>query len=130
MSETTNNFQSIVGAMLMQHQSILDILSKGQETSARVNRAVVKAVTTCGCISIQASKINMPENATLYDLKQLFSSHIQGSLCANCKDVIEAEIGKELFYLTSLINTLGLSLNDIVEKESAKLNTLGIYNLL
>ncbi|ADY54665.1 hypothetical protein Sgly_0298 [Syntrophobotulus glycolicus DSM 8271] len=130
MSDTTNHFQSIVAAMLLQHQSVLDILSKGQETSSKVNRAVVKAVTTCGCISIHASKITIPENATLYDLKQLLNNHIQGSLCENCRDVIEAELGKELFYLTALINTLGLSLSDILEKETAKLNTLGIYNLV
>ncbi len=130
MSDTTNNFQNIVSEMLLQHQSILDIISKGQETSARVNRAVVKSITTCGCLSVHASKVVIPENATLADLKHLLSNHIEGSLCENCRDVIESELGKELFYLTALINTLGLSLNDILEKESGKLNTLGIYNLL
>lgn len=130
MSDTTDNFQNIVGEMLLQHQSILDIISKGQETSARVNRAVIKAVTNCGCISINASKVIIPDNATLADLKHLLNNHIEGSLCENCRDVIESELGKELFYLTALINTLGLSLNDILEKETDKLKTLGIYNLL
>jgi hypothetical protein len=129
VSDINNNFQDIVDSMLLQHQSILDIISKGQETSARVNRAVVKAVTNCGCISVDASKSSIPENATLSDLKHLLSSHVKGSLCSNCRDVIESELGKQLFYITALLNTLGLSLNEIMENEAAKLNTLGIYNL-
>lgn len=129
MSPNNDNFQKIVDSMLIQHQSILDILSKGQEASARVNRAVVKSVTSCGCISVEARKNIIPEDATLADLKFILSNHMKGALCPNCREIIESELGKELFYITALANTLGLSINEILDKEKAKLKTLTVYNL-
>ncbi|MGI6451096.1 MAG: DUF1573 domain-containing protein [Desulfitobacteriia bacterium] len=129
MSPNIDEFQEIVDSMLIQHQSILDILSKGQEASARVNRAVVKSVTSCGCISIEAERNAIPEDATLADLKYILSNHLQGELCPNCRDIIESELGKQLFYITALVNTLGFSLSDILKREEANLKTLTIYNL-
>jgi len=129
MSSTNDNFQKIVDSMLIQHQSILDILSKGQEASARVNRAVVKSITSCGCISVDAKKHNIPEEATLADLKYIFNSHLKGVLCASCRDIIEAELGNQFFYIAALANTLGLSINEILEKEQQNLKTLTVYNL-
>ncbi|MFA6808338.1 MAG: DUF1573 domain-containing protein [Eubacteriales bacterium] len=129
MTQTNDKFQETVDSMLIQHQSILDILSKCQETSARTNRAVVKAVTNCGCLSINAHKQVIPEDATLTNLKDILDSHLTGTLCESCREVIETELGKQLFYLAALSNTLGLSLNDIINKENGKLNTLTVYNL-
>lgn len=129
MCPTIEEFQDLVDDMLIQHQSILDILSKGQEASARVNRAVVKSVTSCGCISVIARKNVIPEDATLADLKHILSSHLQGNLCPACREIIAAELGKQLFYITALANTLGFSLEDILEREKANLTTLTIYNL-
>lgn len=129
MSPTNDSFQKIVDSMLIQHQSILDILSKGQEASARVNRAVVKSVTSCGCIAVDAQKYTIPEEATLADLKFIFNSHLNGELCPNCQDIIETELGKQFFYIAALANTLGLSINKILEKEQEKLKTLTVFNL-
>lgn len=129
MSPANEEFQKIVDSMLIQHQSILDILSKGQEASARVNRAVTKSVTSCGCLSVEAKKDEIPQDATLADLKHLLNSHVKGGLCPNCHDIVEAEIGKQLFYIAALANVLGLSISDILEKETSKLNTLTIYSL-
>lgn len=129
MSPTNDNFQKTVDSMLIQHQSILDILSKGQEASARVNRAVVKSVTTCGCIAVDAQKKSIPEEATLADLKFIFNSHLKGVICPNCREIIETELGKQFFYIAALANTLGLSINEIFEKELEKLKTLTIFNL-
>ncbi len=64
MEQLTDQFQSTVRSMLIRHQSILDILSKGQETSARVNRAVVKSATNCGCHSVNAHKKPLPSTAS------------------------------------------------------------------
>ena len=36
MEQLTEQFQSTVKSLLIRHQSILDILSKGQESSGRV----------------------------------------------------------------------------------------------
>lgn len=129
MEELTDRYQSIVKSLLIRHQSILDILSKGQEASARVNRAVVKSVTSCGCQAVDARKKNLPEDAGFRDLKELLNSQLEGNLCENCKDIIETELGKQLFYITALANTLDISLKEVIEKEEKKLSTLTIFNL-
>ncbi|MDR1603565.1 MAG: DUF1573 domain-containing protein [Gracilibacteraceae bacterium] len=123
------DFQKTVEATLIQHQSIVDILSKGQEASAKVNRAVTKAVTKCGCLEIHAVRPEIPPDATLSDLKQLLHHHLSGELCADCREMIEAELGKQVFYLAALCNALGLSVQDILAREQDKLNTLTIFNL-
>ncbi|NBJ16949.1 MAG: DUF1573 domain-containing protein [Dehalobacter sp. 4CP] len=128
MSPINNDFQETVDAMLIRHQSILDILSKGQEASSRVNRAITKAVTSCGCVSVDAHKSLIPENATISDLKFLLNSHLEGNLCSNCREVVETELGNQLFYISALANILGLSVNGILEKEESRLKTLTVFN--
>jgi len=51
-----DNFQNDVNESLLRHKSILDIITKYSESSSRVNRALAKAVTKCGCIKISAKK--------------------------------------------------------------------------
>lgn len=122
-------FQRKVSQFLIRHQSILDLLTKAQESNARLNRAVVKAVTNCGCIQVQAEKKSIPPEASLSDLKNLLDSHIRGELCPNCREVIESEMGKNLFYLTALCSTLDIELSQVLEQERQKITTLGIFNL-
>lgn len=129
MSTTIANFQKTVDEMLIQHQSILDILTKSQEASARVNRAVVKSITACGCISVDAHKTPIPDTATLADLRYILNSNLKGTLCSNCREIIETELGKQLFYITALTNTFDLSVNDILKKEEERLKTLTVFNL-
>jgi len=129
MEQLTDQFQSTVKSLLIRHQSILDILSKGQETSARVNRAVVKSVTSCGCHSVNANKKPVPPDASLADLKDLLNSQLEGFICDNCRDIIEAELGKQLFYIAALSNALDISLTDVLFQEHKKLQTLTIFNL-
>jgi len=123
-----DEFQNTVSELLIRHQSILDVLSKSQEASARINRAVVKAVTSCGCLKINAEKKSLPAEASLDDLKTLLESHLNGSLCENCKGIVESEIGRSLFYSAALCNLLDLNLYDIFIKEHKKLSTLRIFN--
>ena len=129
MDELTDRYQKLVDSLLIRHQSILDILTKGQETSARVNRAVVKSVTTCGCLAVKAEKPSIPKDATLSDLKQLLNSQLEGELCENCRDIIITELGKQLFYIAALANTLNISLKDVLAQEEQRLTTLTIFNL-
>ncbi len=129
MEQLTDQFQSTVKSLLIRHQSILDILSKGQETSARVNRAVVKSVTSCGCHAVNANKKPVPPDASLADLKELLNSQLEGFICDNCRDIIEAELGKQLFYIAALSNALDISLTDVLFQEHKKLQTLTIFNL-
>lgn len=124
-----DHFQDSVGELLIRHKSILDILTKYQESQARVNRAVVKSVTSCGCIEINSKKQNFNDNVAYPDLKNYMDTHLSGNLCANCRDVIEKELGNNLFYVAALCNVLDISMYDVLLKEYEKMNTLGIYNL-
>lgn len=125
-----DEFQNTVSELLIRHQSILDILTKSQEASARVNRAVVKAVTNCGCVTIEATKKKdcLPDDASIEDFKGLFETHLRGELCPNCIEILEDEIGRSLFYLAGLCNALNLNLYDIFIKEHKKLSTLRVFN--
>lgn len=122
-------FQQTVANFLLRHQSILDILSKSQEANSRVNRAITKAVTTCGCLKVSAGKQPLTPEASISDLKNLFSTHLEGTLCENCRDIIINEIGRSLFYYTALCNTLDLNLQEVLEKENKKISTLGRFNM-
>lgn len=124
-----DHFQDSVGELLVRHKSILDVLTKFQESQSRVNRAVVKAVTTCGCIEINSKKQNYSEEISLQDLKNYMDTHLKGNLCPNCRDVIEKELGNNLFYVAALCNELDISMYDVLLKEYEKMQTLGIYNL-
>ena len=126
---TCQCFQENVQENLVRHFSILDIASKFQETNARVSRALFRAVTDCGCISIDASKQILPDDCSFEDVRNYLKSHLQGQLCENCKEVLEAEVGQNLFYLTGLCNSLGLNLEEIIHKEAQRVNTLGMFHL-
>lgn len=123
-----DQFQETVGETLIRHRSILDIMAKFQESNARVNRAVSKAVTNCGCIKVEADKQQIPLEISLNELKNYMSSHTQGQLCDHCKEIIEAELGNNLFYLAALCNLFGLNIYDIMLKEHKKMTALGIFN--
>ncbi len=125
----SQNFEKTVISFLLRHQSILDLMSKYQETCGRANRAITKSVTTCGCIKIKAQKQPLPPNANIDDLKKLFSTHLEGTLCENCREIITGELGKNIFYLTALCHTLGISLQEILEEENSKVKTLGKFNM-
>ena len=128
-----DDFQNTVNESLLRHRSILDILTKLQESSSRINRAVAKSVTRCGCVSVSSdSPVNDCADISDTDIEALqecLKSHIKGELCENCRDVIEGEIGNNLFYLASLCNLLDLNLYDILLKEYNTMSTLGKFYL-
>jgi hypothetical protein len=131
MCEKTDfhSFQQQVSDLLLRHRSFLDVSSKFQESNARVNRALVKAVTDCGCIEVEAGRQSFPEDVTITEWKDQLKTHLLGKLCDNCLDVIKTEMGKNLFYLTALCNLLEIDLQEVIEQESKKLSTLGVFNL-
>lgn len=123
-----NNFQNQVSKFLIRHRSILDIMTKTEEYNSRINRALAKSITTCGCISMEAKKQDF--TAESYDqIIDKVSTHLSGTICDGCRDVLEEEIGNYLFYLTAFCNTLDLNLHDILQKEYNRNETLGIFNL-
>jgi len=124
-----DQFQESVDEYLIRHRSILDVMAKLQEAIARVNRAVTKAVTNCGCVKITAEKQQVPADITLDQIKDHMQDHVSGQLCEHCRDVVEAEIGNTLFYLAALSNILDLNLYDMMLKEHKKLTALGVFNI-
>lgn len=124
-----DEFQYMVQELLVRNKSIVDSITKYQDSNARVNRAIVKAVTQCGCIKIHAKKQNIPENGDFNEMKNSMKTHLEGKLCDNCRDQIEKDIGRNVFYLASICNTLDLNLYDIMIKEYDRLKMLGKYNL-
>ncbi len=122
-------FQETVSDYLIRHQSILDIISKLQESSSRINRALVKSVTTCGCIKIKAQKQKLPEDISLSEMKEHIDSHFLGRICRECEDVLEEEMGKNLFYLAALCNLLNLNMEEVMNREMGRISTLGIFTL-
>ncbi len=129
MKETSPSFQAQVDEYLVRHRSVLDVLTKLQESTARVNRAIAKAVTTCGCISVTASKQQFPADVGLSEIRRYVQSHLDGKLCERCTEAVESEIGSELFYIAALCNLLDLDLEAIRKKEHSRIKTLGIFNL-
>lgn len=123
-----DQFQETVGEYLIRHRSILDVMAKMQEANARTNRAITKAVTTCGCIKISAGKQQVPADISLQQMKEYMNNHMEGQLCEHCREIMEAEIGNSLFYLAAISNVFDLNLYDIMLKEHKKLAALGVFN--
>lgn len=120
----TEDFQDAVLKYHIWNKSILDVLTKINLSSAKVNRATVKAVTTCGCIEIDGRK-SLVEFESKED-----NTQVRGVLCEDCRGNIEKEIGENLYYIISLCNTLGLNVDKIIQKELQRVKALGKYNLM
>lgn len=122
-------FQDQVSELLLRHRSLLDVLSKYQQTNSAVNRSVIKSITECGCIEVDAKKQHYDLEATGAQLKHLTETHVKGTLCDQCMESVVNELGKNLFYMSALGNLLRIDLNEVLEKESKKCNTLGFFNM-
>ena len=125
-----DEFQNSVPQLLIRHKSILDVMTKYQESNARVNRALAKAVTNCGCLKIDAKKQRTPSDTSLRELPEYKDSHIRGVLCESCRDVIETELGANLFYIAAVCSLLDMDMYNVMLKEYKKIKTLGIYSML
>lgn len=122
-------FQDQVADLLLRHRSLLDVLSKYGQSDASVNRAVTKAITECGCLELHAKRQPYKEEMDLEAAKHSLENHVQGHLCETCTDVVRSELGKHLFYMSALCNLLDIRLEEVVQQESSKCNTLGIFNM-
>ncbi len=122
------DFQDQVSKVLIRHKSILDIITKLDEYNARINRAVAKSVTSCGCISINATKQDYSKD-TFEEMLKAAKTHVEGNICDGCKDVLNEEIGSYIFYLAALCNSLDLNMDEILEREYNTIKTLGVFSL-
>jgi hypothetical protein len=78
---------------------------------------------------INGKKQVFPEDGSFEEIRDAMKTHIDGSLCSNCRDAIEKDIGRNLFYLASICNNLDLNMYDIFIKELDRIKMLGKYNL-
>ncbi|KRQ86075.1 hypothetical protein ABG79_02109 [Caloramator mitchellensis] len=125
-----DEFQDAVHDSLIRHRSILDIITKLSESNSRINRAVAKAATNHGCIKVVATKQNIPEDASLDNITEFLSYQIEGKLCDNCREILETEIGNNIYYLAALCNAMELNLFDIIIRQNEKIETLGKFSML
>lgn len=130
MSCDCSEFQNITGELQLLNKSILDIVSKLDEQTSRLNRAVFKSATHCGCIEIHATKQLFSDNKTLEENQFDLDKHVEGSLCPKCKEKIQEEMGELMFYLASMCTALEMDLEQVMNTKLEHLKTLGIYNLL
>ncbi len=121
-------FQNQVDEVLIRHKSILDIMTKLDEYNSRINRAVAKSVTSCGCVEVNATKQDYNKDS-LEEIKNNMKDHINGNLCTVCEEILQEEIGAYLFYLAALCNALDISLSDALMKEYSNIKALGIFSL-
>ena len=118
----SEDFQKKVSHLIIRNQNVLDILTKCQGACNKICRSSVKTATGCGCLKINAEK-NLPK------IPSEEMTGISGTLCTECKEIIENEIGEMLFYIAGLCNALGLSMRDIMKKEIKNIEVLGKYSL-
>jgi hypothetical protein len=133
MVETSEleQFQNFIDDLVLRNKSILDQMTKLQDASARLNRTLSKSATTCGCIKMNIIKqqLDFAHITSSEELKSLLSTHIEGYPCPECNEAIEKEMGRVLFYLAAIANTLGISLSSVLENEKTRTNLLGNYSL-
>jgi hypothetical protein len=122
-------FQDQVSELVLRHRSLLDILSKYNQTNSSVHRSVAKAITECGCIELKAQKQNYTEDMTKDQAIENLETHVKGIPCEQCKEVIGSELGRNLFYMSALCNLLEINLEEVVSNESDKCSTLGFFNM-
>lgn len=123
------HFQQSVDRQLIRHRSVLDLATKLQESQARLQRAVAKAATQCGCIEVHVRKQAFPTDGTLQDAMRAVESHVSGQLCEQCRETVETEMGQHLFYLTAMAQILGLQVDAVIEQEQRHMDLLGPYGL-
>lgn len=124
-----DQFQTAVDDVLIRNRSILDIITKLQESTALTTRAVIKTVTSCGCLTLDTHKTPRPDELTFEQLREINDAHLQGKLCPGCQEVLEKEMGNHLFYLAALCNRMDLNMYDAMIKEYNAITTLGKFGM-
>ncbi|MGL4800594.1 MAG: hypothetical protein ACRCWY_14550 [Cellulosilyticaceae bacterium] len=133
MDEMTEleQFQNFIDELALRNKSILDQMTKLQDANSRLNRHIAKCATTCGCITLHINKqqFSLQDTVEYGDLNSLLSSHVEGYPCASCNELLEKEMGRILFYLGAMANTLGISLSTVLENEKNRTSLLSHYCL-
>lgn len=110
-------FQESVENNINMNQNILNIISKYNDSTKKINTDMIKAAALCGCLKPRVLR-NFSDNCQSSD------DSLNEPLCRNCRENLEDEIGSNIFYLTALCSHLGISLYDVFIKEYNKIEYL------
>ncbi len=124
-----SEFQGNVSDVLIRHKSVLDVITKLQESCARVNRAIIKSASDCGCVQIHGKVQEVPSGISYEDIQNFLTNNMSGTLCEVCEEKIMQELGNHIFYIAALCGSLNLDLDDIVQIQSNHLKALGKFSL-
>lgn len=124
-----DDFQASVSSHLVQNKSILDAVTKLNEASMRVQRAITRAVTQCGCIRIEAGRQRVPEVSSLEELGRVLDSHVRGDLCVDCRELVETEVGNSLCYVAAVCELVGVNMYDCLIGVDKRIRALGMFHL-
>lgn len=124
-----DQFQNKVDETLIRHANVLDIMTKFSDATSKTNRALVKTITECGCVTLKTTELQVPEGASYDELKDIKGNSLTSNLCPACREVIEKEMGNLQFYLAALCNEVDINLYDVMLKEYNRISTLGKFNL-
>ena len=81
MTCNCSEFQKSTAELQLLNKSILDIVTKLDEQTSMLNRAIFKSATHCGCIEIHATKQIYSPHKSLEENQKELDTHIEGELC-------------------------------------------------
>ncbi len=116
-------FQYLTEEQLRRNAGLPDLMTKLETTGGKINRAVSKAMTHCGCIRYGSEKPLEEEHSA----KE--RAGIGGDLCETCREEFERAVGEHLFYLAGLLGALDISLYDMICAEISRQKMIGKYSL-
>ncbi|MBQ2897316.1 MAG: DUF1573 domain-containing protein [Clostridia bacterium] len=122
MNDCIKDISETIDKYYRRNRSLVDTMSKAQLSLEKTIRAITKAATHCGCIEFCAKK----QPCGLDETVPVLSS---GSLCTECSQEVEKELGQSAFYLISLMILLGYNPIEIIERENINVRLLGKFNL-
>ncbi len=122
MGQNLEHLQRSIQKYYRRNKGILDTMSKLQISVAKTERNIIRAATQCGCVEIFTKK--QPP-----DFNGEAESMLKGSLCADCQEKTEQNMGDALFYLVCLAVLTGTSMENLLENQIRQLDWLGKFNL-
>lgn len=106
-------FQAYVDDKVTNKQKMSEILKELNENSYDLFKVITQCEIQCGCIKPGESIEFEHRNINYDQLLKLYTN----SACDECREKIEAQIGKCILSLTSVCSLCGINIADIFIKE-------------
>ncbi|NMC56310.1 MAG: hypothetical protein GYA50_03705 [Eubacteriaceae bacterium] len=106
-------FQAYVDDKVTNKQNMSEILKELNENSYNLFNVITQCEIQCGCIKSYDTLEYELKNINYDQLMKLYIN----SACDECREKIEAQIGKCILSLTSVCSLCGINIADIFIKE-------------